>query len=143
MNPSIATLFIVIVSINTPARAQSDSNSGSAGVAASLPTDTAWQQCLALTTDATARLSCFDRWATLQSVPLPLQSTKAVPASVPAPLASTSPRIPNTEARVAARALMVYDCESSRYSELSRFWELEAGTDCGTFNMRGYRPISL
>jgi phospholipase A1 len=38
---------------------------------------------------------------------------------------------------------MVYDCASNRYSELSRFWELEAGTDCGTFNMRGYQPISL
>lgn len=36
-----------------------------------------------------------------------------------------------------------HDCKNARFSELSRFWELEAGTDCGTFGIRGYRPISL
>jgi phospholipase A1 len=34
-------------------------------------------------------------------------------------------------------------CKNSRYSELSKFWELQRGTDCGTFSLRGYRPISL
>jgi len=34
-------------------------------------------------------------------------------------------------------------CHDPQYSELSRFWELEAGSDCGTFGIRGYRPISL
>ena len=141
MKPSIATLLIAIVSINTPARAQIDSNSAPKGAALAIPTETAWQQCLALTNDATARLSCFDRWATLQSVPI----APAVPVGVPAVLASTSATVP-TQAETGAAAppaLMVYDCTSNRYSELSRFWELEAGTDCGTFNMRGYHPISL
>lgn len=141
MKPSIATLLIAIVSINTPARAQIDSNSAPKGATAAIPTETAWQQCLALTNDATARLSCFDRWATLQSVP----TASAAPVSVPAVLASTSATVP-TQAETGAAAppaLMVYDCTSNRYSELSRFWELEAGTDCGTFNMRGYHPISL
>ena len=36
-----------------------------------------------------------------------------------------------------------HDCKSTRFSELSRFWELEAGSDCGTFGIRGFRPISL
>ena len=26
---------------------------------------------------------------------------------------------------------------------MSRFWELEAGTDCGTFSFRGFRPLSV
>jgi phospholipase A1 len=36
-----------------------------------------------------------------------------------------------------------HPCRGSQFSELSRFWELEAGTDCGTFGIRDYRPISL
>ncbi len=36
-----------------------------------------------------------------------------------------------------------HDCGNTRLSELSRFWELEAGSDCGTFGIRGYQPISL
>lgn len=36
-----------------------------------------------------------------------------------------------------------HDCRNAQFSELSRFWELEAGSDCGTFNLRSYRPISL
>jgi phospholipase A1 len=34
-------------------------------------------------------------------------------------------------------------CNDPQYSELSRFWELETGTACDTFSIRGYRPISL
>src|SRR5690349_21901340 len=33
-------------------------------------------------------------------------------------------------------------CHDPRYSELSRFWELERGADCGTFGLRGYRATS-
>ena len=36
-----------------------------------------------------------------------------------------------------------HNCKNPRFSELSRYWELEAGSDCGTFGIRGYRPISL
>lgn len=36
-----------------------------------------------------------------------------------------------------------HDCSHSGLSETSRFWELEAGSDCGTFGIRGFRPISL
>jgi phospholipase A1 len=35
------------------------------------------------------------------------------------------------------------NCKNPAASPMSRFWELEAQTDCGTFGIRGYRPISL
>ena len=34
-------------------------------------------------------------------------------------------------------------CSNPRSSPLSRFWELEPASDCGTFGLRGYRPLSL
>jgi phospholipase A1 len=34
-------------------------------------------------------------------------------------------------------------CRTAYASPLSRFWELEPASDCGTFGLRGYRPISL
>jgi phospholipase A1 len=34
-------------------------------------------------------------------------------------------------------------CHGTAQSQLSRFWELEALSDCGRFNIRAYRPISL
>ena len=136
-------LLIALISINTAARGQNDLNYGKTGGLATPVTESAWQQCQQLGTDATARLSCFDRWATLQSVPAAPALPTPGPALPNAAPASNSASVPITEVGVAAPALMVYDCASNRYSELSRFWELEAGTDCGTFNMRGYQPISL
>ena len=138
MKPSTTALLIALLSVNTGTRAQKEPYSAKAGSPATTGTESAWQQCQKLGNDATARLSCFDHWATLQSAP-------ALPPLALANVAvtSTSTSVPITEAGVASPALMVYDCASNRYSELSRFWELEAGTDCGTFNMRGYQPISL
>ena len=37
----------------------------------------------------------------------------------------------------------VADCKSHQRSNLSRFWELEVGSDCGTLGIRGYHPTSL
>ncbi len=34
-------------------------------------------------------------------------------------------------------------CRDARYSEISRHFELEPGSDCGTFSLRGYRPLSV
>ncbi|MBC7549121.1 MAG: phospholipase A, partial [Polaromonas sp.] len=34
-------------------------------------------------------------------------------------------------------------CRNTQYSETSRFWELQRGTVCGTFALRGYPPASL
>ncbi|MDE2419338.1 MAG: phospholipase A [Burkholderiales bacterium] len=40
-------------------------------------------------------------------------------------------------------AVVPSTCRNPRTSPLSRFWELEPASDCGTFGLRGYRPISL
>lgn len=45
--------------------------------------------------------------------------------------------------QITMEAPAAHDCKHSQFSDLSRFWELEAGSDCGTFGIRGYRPISL
>ncbi len=37
----------------------------------------------------------------------------------------------------------VVSCKNPAATPLSRFWELEPASDCGTFGLRGYRPISL
>ena len=78
-----------------------------------------WQLCAAQTEDATARLACYDRWVQQQALPA---ATAASPAELPAPPP---------------------DCRSGPQSTLSRYWELESGSDCGRFNIRGYKPISL
>ena len=104
-------------------------------------TDTAWawQQCASLISDGQARLSCFDRWAASQSAaPSPGASSASASAPAAAPLAAPAPALTITLVAPAA-----HDCKNSRLSEFSRFWELEAGSDCGTFSIRGYRPISL
>lgn len=97
------------------------------------PAGTAWQDCARLADDPAARLACFDRWAQQQApvVPAPQASTQppAEPAAAPMPAPSAAALQP--------------DCRHGKQSRLSRFWELEAGSDCGRFNIRGYRPISL
>jgi len=100
---------------------------------------TTWQQCAALTLNPDARLSCFDQWASHQSPP---------PAAFNA-LADTgaiSPPAPGALARPAAQEISdapVRPCQNPRLSELSRMWELETGSDCGSLRIRAYRPISL
>jgi len=84
--------------------------------------ENALQQCAA-TRDKTARLDCYDQWTSRHSEPMP-----AAPATAP----SASTEIARTDA-----------CHDGQYSTLSRFWELENGTDCGTFRIRGYRPLSF
>ncbi|MDM0108646.1 phospholipase A [Variovorax sp. J22R24] len=99
-----------------------------------------WQQCqkLAGNANSEARLACFDRWAQQQTLP-----AAAVPAAPPV-LAETLPPV-NAEIP-ATRVVTVATtdgCRDRQYSHLSRFWELEAGSSCGTFGFRGYRPLSV
>ncbi len=111
----------------------------------------AWRQCAA-TTDNTARLACFDAWAQHQQ---PLTPPPA--AAWQAPAASATSANPEAVVQQAAQAPMVQadvvagqglvptngGCRDPRYSEISRFFELENGTDCGTFTFRGYKPLSV
>lgn len=91
------------------------------------------------TADSGARLACFDRWAQGQPVAPASAPVAAGPAAAPAagPVQSQIP---------ATRVISITSeegCRDRQYSDLSRFWELESGSDCGTFNIRGYRPVSL
>ncbi|MGJ7488771.1 phospholipase A [Variovorax sp. ZT4R33] len=98
--------------------------------------DLTWQQCQQFAGNNEARLACFDRWAQQQTLP------SAVMPSAPPVLASTPP--PVDAAMPATRVVAVtteQGCRDRQYSALSRFWELENGSDCGTFGFRGYRPL--
>ena len=118
MKPHIALFLIAVYALSTGARGQNLINPDRPGSAG-------WQACAALGADREARLACFDQWAGQQ----PLLARTAVAAVAPLTITITPPP--------------EHDCKSHAYSELSRFWELEAGTDCGTLGIRGYRPISL
>lgn len=98
------------------------------------PTDS-WQACAA-TADGAARLACFDSWSARQQA----QPGAVAPAGSQPAAASAPPVVPAAPAQVAGAEA---GCRDARHSHLSRFWELERGTDCGTFELRGYRPISL
>ena len=108
----------------------------------SRPSSLGWQACQALKTDM-AQLTCFQQWADSQlPANTPLASTTTVPANPatgqPATQILLLPSL-NTEAPDGKPI----GCRNIQYSELSRFWELQRGTDCDTFSLRGYRPVSL
>lgn len=102
-----------------------------------------WQACQAMSGDAAAQLACFTSWAATQ-----------LPADTPPPSLTTAPANADTGQKSAQVLLLPamnteapdgkkIGCRNTKYSELSRFWELQRGTDCDTFGLRGYRPISL
>ncbi len=105
--------------------------------------DSALRRCTALSSDNQARLACFDAWAGQQAWQSPGASastgatTNPTPSAVPAPVDAT---LPATRIIDVART---DGCRDPQYSDLSRFWELESGSDCGTFSFRGYRPLTV
>lgn len=104
-------------------------------LAAAQPAASGWQSCAALA-EAGERLACFDRWAEGQRATPPVLASQEPPASVPPPAMVTGPWRD-------LQLTTLQGCRNTTYSELSRFWELEPGTDCGTFGLRGYRPITM
>ena len=48
-----------------------------------------------------------------------------------------------SDADIPAAPVTQSTCKNSQVSPLSRFWELEPASNCGTFAIRGYKPISL
>ena len=110
-----------------------------------------WRQCAA-TTDNQARLACFDAWAQQQEplTPPPATQWSRLPTE-----AVASAAMPTDTAAAAAGGLAIAPalplpatptnggCRDARYSEISRHFELEPGSDCGTFSLRGYRPLSV
>ena len=142
MNSLYVAIFIASCSVSTWATAQIGIDPRTTPSAAN------WQQCSALGADNAARLRCFDAWAAHQSVLKPADSE---PASANDLAADTTPPTPQkTPATQAVAPVIItmtapeaHNCKNPIFSELSRFWELEAGSDCGTFGIRGYHPISL
>ena len=140
--PSLRRAAVVALAALAPAGAAlaqaAPAATASAGNSASL------SRCTALSTDNQARLACFDQWAAEQKWQAPGASASASGSaaasdstSMPAPVDST---LPATRIIDVART---EGCRDPQYSDLSRFWELESGSDCGTFSFRGYRPITV
>ncbi|MDR7379703.1 phospholipase A1 [Rhodoferax ferrireducens] len=138
------TLGLLLAAMGGGAQAQSAPITSSTIVAPATPAATGsaagnvpWLSCARLVNDREARLACFDELAQQQSAP----PAPAVP--VLATASAALPEIPPQPVAVALAIAADQGCKDTRYSEFSRFWELETGSDCGTFNIRGYRPISL
>ena len=102
-----------------------------------------WQACHAMSADATSQLACFKSWAESQ-----------LPGGVPPPSMTTAPANPQTGQKSAEVLLLPamateapdgrkIGCRNTKYTELSRYWELQRGTNCDSFGIRGYRPISV
>jgi len=129
----IAIFLIAACALSTGATAQNGIEKPDAG----------WVTCTRLN-DAPARLACFDHWAGQQAPATPVTTPNAAPPALaseqPPPAAPVATGAAEKPAQTVATEP---DCHSSQPSALSRFWELEAGSDCGRFNIRGYRPISL
>lgn len=108
----------------------------------------AWQACT-IVADGAQRLACFDAWATGQPRPASAAPVSGFMAAEPItptspakePIAQPQPAV--VETRRGIRLTATEGCRDPLYSELSRFWELERGADCGTFGLRGYRATSL
>jgi len=103
--------------------------------------DAGWRQCSAMA-DGQARLACFDQWAGTQAWQAPAASAHAQPAaSEAAPMALKDEPV-QAQAQNTGEA-EGEGCRGTAHTTLSRFWELESGTDCGTLRFRGYRPMSV
>jgi phospholipase A1/A2 len=139
LRPLSARLLCAGLMASGLAQAQS---SPAATPAASTP-NLDWQACQALKSDPAGQLACFQRWADAQTSP-----DKRAPAltTAPANAATGQPAtqvllLPtlNTESPDGKPV----GCKDNAYSELSKFWELQRGTDCDNFGLRGYRPTTL
>ena len=137
--PSAAVVVLAALAPAGAALAQSAAGAPPGGSASS-----GLSRCTALHNDDQARLACFDQWAAQQTWQAPGASAAALggaaareSASLPPPVDTT---LPATRIIDVART---EGCRDPQYSDVSRFWELESGTDCGTFSFRGYRPITV
>ncbi|MES2979256.1 MAG: phospholipase A [Pseudomonadota bacterium] len=134
---------------SAPAPAQilsSAATTAPAPAAAAKPLEKAdWQACYAIKDKPEQQLACYQRWAESQlrpGQPVPELVLAAGAGSGPVGMANVPvlllPSV-NNETPDGKPA----GCRDSKYSELSRFWELQRGSDCDTFGLRGYRPISV
>ncbi len=144
----LATGLLTVLGL--PAHATSPATSS----APAAPAEAAWRACTALV-EADARLACFDRWAGVQAWQAPAASAQALGLPPRSEAASSVPSPPvaapvvvtagtsESAAPMESEEVPNDGCRNPAYSELARFWELEAGSGCGTFRFRGYRPLSV
>jgi phospholipase A1 len=102
-----------------------------------------WEACQAMRGDDAGQLACFRRWADAQRAAQAVGAPAAAPAAA---LASNQPAAPANTGVSATNTIasqVTEGCRDAGYSVLSRFWDLEKGSACDTFEIRGYRPISL
>ena len=102
--------------------------------------DGAWADCTQA--DNAERLACFDAWVLTQKKGLrqdPPNFSATNSGVNPAPQTTQQQAEPNED----PDSTLADGCRNRAFSALSRFWELEKGSDCHTFGIRGYRPISL
>jgi phospholipase A1 len=94
--------------------------------------------------DNAQRLACYDD-KVRAGRPAASPAAPGMPAqpAAPAPTTSAEPPKVATGERRGIRLTTSEGCHEPQHSELTRFWELETRADCGTFGIRGYRPISL
>lgn len=132
-------------------------NSANSAISADAAGASAWQACTALQGDAAARLACFDGWAGQQATRAGGTAASAAVhaagtgtgantgtgAASTAALARLAPPAPAPAVLQVVEVPRTTGCRDAQFSALSRFWELEDGTDCGTFSFRGYRPINV
>ena len=130
-----STLIAAALPLIAQAQAQAQAQ-GPAPVAG----DAGWRECAALA-DGQARLVCFDQWAGRQAWAAPAASASAQPVDAVAPTPTTP--LAGLKPANAADDSPGDGCRGTEYTTLSRFWELEAGTDCGALRFRGYRPLSV
>jgi len=116
----------VLLSLALLASPAIQAQGGSAPGAA--PDAAALQACAAIGAPAD-RLDCYDR-----ALGRAVEATPAAAAATPAPDASDSLIAPKGE-------LLREDAASPPPSLLTRYWELDAGSKRGRFNLVGYRPI--
>lgn len=106
-----------------------------------------WQVCQMQKANPAAQLTCFQAWADAQAA-----TAGAIPAQTPT-VATAAANAATGQAATPVLILPAVNteapdgqpigCKNLKYSPLSRFWELQRGTDCDTFTVRGFRPLSL
>ncbi len=92
-----------------------------------------WQICQSMSSNPAGQLKCFQDWAAAQSA-----QAAPMPVTAPLPALPAAAQPPSD-----AASSRPSGCRDDNYSALSRFWELQRGTDCDTFGLRGYKPITL
>jgi phospholipase A1 len=127
-------VFVLVASAFSGSSAASAQN---AAPTQSLPTG--WQSCQSMTDNPASQLKCFQDWAAAQDAPASPPAAAQAATSTATPVAAALA----VQAPSNTKSSRPVGCRDDNYSALSRFWELQLGSDCDTFGLRGYKPTTL